>query len=102
MSFITRNFKHCIKSPRTAWATIKAMRAYRKRMIWCEVCLNDAIDVHHCLPIHVRPDLAADPENFISVCKDCHLHIMHLGNYKWYLNNARSVADMIKRNLVTK
>lgn len=43
----------------------------------CRMCLrygrkNTATIVHHIIPLEIRPDLAFDDANVISVCADCH------------------------------
>ena len=51
----------------------------------CQLCFNRAETVHHIIPwsdCH-RPEdehLKFDPENCISLCKDCHFHKAHGGN----------------------
>jgi hypothetical protein len=50
--------------------------------------------VHHIIPVHVRPDLAADPDNLITLgASRCHLVIGHAGNWgKRYVRNVRELC----------
>lgn len=45
-------------------------------------------DVHHVLPRHVRPDLAAEPTNLITLCRkrSCHIRVGHFDHYRKYWN----------------
>lgn len=84
LTFAKRNAGYCVKNPRRAWATVKAMREYAKANPLCAWCGRMKIDVHHIEPISVRPDRAADKSNMISLCRkpQCHLVIGHRGNFK--------------------
>ena len=74
---------------------IRAMNEYRKAHPICEWdnC-NDSIEVHHIIPISVRPDLAADTNNMISLgCKRCHLCVGHAGNTAYYyVSNIKEIC----------
>lgn len=53
---------------------------------------TDGCHVHHVIPLSVRPDLADDPENFITLHKDVHRIIGHGGNWKDFNSNVRETA----------
>lgn len=76
----------------TQWQMTKAKRAYLKTHPVCAVCGNEKyLEVHHCLPVHLFPDLACDSNNFITLCDgptncSCHNHIGHFGNFRTKYN----------------
>jgi hypothetical protein len=96
-----RNPGWVTRNARRAWATAKAMQAYREAHPACEYCGRDSrIQVHHAKPVSVAPDLAASIENMISLCaKRCHITIGHAGNYKNYVEN---VFELCARRRVIK
>src|SRR5438874_1242024 len=51
----------------------------------CQFCLSRIkLQVHHIIPVHVRPDLNSEPINLIVLCEPCHLRFGHLGDFKRY------------------
>jgi 5-methylcytosine-specific restriction endonuclease McrA len=54
----------------------------------CEACGSTSfLQVHHCIPFHLRPELELDPKNLIVLCmgpNECHLLIGHGDNFKKY------------------
>jgi hypothetical protein len=94
--FVTRNFKFCAADPRTAWSTIKALRQYRKDHPYCEWdSKTPTKEVHHIIPIRVRPDLAADPNNLFAFgSRKAHYLIGHCG-MSWfsYVENLKETAS---------
>ena len=100
-NFLTRNPGFCAKNARKAWATRKAMREHRKLHPRCALCemrpkfFGRAIPVHHRIPVHVRPDLAASPSNLVSLCSTHHFWVGHLGNYRdWNTNIDKTIAAL--------
>lgn len=58
-----------------AWQRFRAW--YKAEHPLCEECLKHGRvtateDVHHIVPINVRPDLALDQDNVLAVCRACH------------------------------
>ena len=93
-NFFFRQPKYCMTNPRKAWKTKKAMDEYRKAHPFCEFTGRPNVHVHHIQPIAYRPDLAAEPSNFISLAgKRVHLTVGHAGNYKDYVENVREICD---------
>jgi len=80
---VMRNPSLITKHRRRARAVYRAMRAYRKthrECAWCGRSKN--LDCHHKEPISVRPDLAADPGNYIMLChRWCHVAVGHNAVY---------------------
>jgi len=97
MTFLARQPGFAVKNPRSAWATRKAMNAYRKAVPKCEYCGRSPIHVHHIEPVAWRPDLAHVPQNFISLCaKRCHITIGHSGNWRHWVANVRELCATVK------
>jgi predicted nuclease of restriction endonuclease-like RecB superfamily len=71
------------------------MEAYRKLHPRCEWdgC-SESVHVHHIVPVHVRPDLAAHPDNLITLgASRCHLVVGHAGNWRdRYVRNVRELC----------
>jgi hypothetical protein len=98
MNFFFRQPGYCLKNPRKAWATRKAMQAYRKEHPVCEWSGRPGpVHVHHVQPIQYAPELAADPENFVSLAgKRVHLTVGHAGNYKDYVENVKALCKLVR------
>jgi hypothetical protein len=67
----------------------------------CQVCGGkDKLEVHHIIPVHVDPSLELQPYNLITLCEsglrgvNCHLFFGHLGNYKKWNIEVRSMAKI--------
>jgi 5-methylcytosine-specific restriction endonuclease McrA len=67
----------------------KARRAYAIANPSCAACGGrKMIQVHHCKPFHLHPELELDPKNFITLCEDperlCHHRVGHSWDWKAY------------------
>ncbi len=74
------------------WRKVRA--EYLKIHPACEACgATESLDVHHCLPYHLRPDLELRPDNLICLCEKhgCHFTFGHL--YWWESWNKDVRAD---------
>ncbi len=62
----------------------------------CEACgSRKRLNVHHCKPFHLDPELELDPNNLITLCmdtKECHLKIGHGFYFRDYVKNVREYA----------
>jgi len=75
------------------------MEVFRKRpenqvCAWCG--RTEKLEVHHIQPVSVAPDLAADPDNMIMLCRKpaCHLVIGHNGSFRTrYVANVKSICE---------
>jgi len=96
LDFVVRHPVVAAKDPRTAWATRKAMKAYREDHPVCEWDgRTTPVEVHHVIPIHVRPDLAADPDNFCSLgARRNHFVIGHPGGWKKWTRNLHYLIEV--------
>ena len=70
-----------------AWPKVRA--EFLKNHAACAVCESTQnLEVHHCRPFHLHPELELDPHNFVALCEsdeggvNCHLHFGHLGSFK--------------------
>ena len=94
--FITRNFRYCIARPRTAWSVRKVMIQYRKDHPVCEWDgKTPTREVHHIIPVRVRPDLADDPSNLFAFgSRKAHYLIGHAGrSWFYYVENLKAVSE---------
>jgi len=81
----------------------KARKMHIEKNSYCIACgyqpkKAKGLDVHHIKPRHVRPDLATDQTNLVTLCRkyDCHLRIGHWGNYrqKWNPNVVKRLGQI--------
>jgi 5-methylcytosine-specific restriction endonuclease McrA len=74
------------------------MEAHRLLSPVCASCGKDPVDVHHIIPVAVDAKKAADPDNLISLCPDCHVAYGHAGDrgYHRYVPNVREVLRLRK------
>lgn len=86
VNFLARNPMYAIKNVRSLPAVVRAMNKYRKEHPRCAWCGRPGIEVHHIKPVHLYPELAAEPTNFISLNRKpaCHHVIGHRGSWKEY------------------
>jgi hypothetical protein len=94
LDVLVRHPIYTLTKPRSAWATRKAVKAYRKEHPVCEWDgKTTPVHVHHVVPIAVDPGRAADPENMISLgAKRNHLVVGHAGNWRRYVLNVKKVC----------
>ena len=64
----------------------------------CSCCgSTERLQVHHCVPYHLRPELELEPKNLIVLCmskNECHLLVGHSRKgFKWY--NPYVMADLM-------
>ena len=87
------------------WPKIRAKHLLRESR--CMVCgTSKKLNVHHCLPYHLRPDLELDPSNLITLCEStdggCHLMFGHLGSFTSWNPSVRGDAEMWFRKIVAR
>lgn len=100
-SFAVRNPSHVTKHWRTQYKTRKALLEYRKANPVCEITgLTKSLQVHHLIPVSIRPDLAADPSNLMTLTKNAHLIVGHLGNWKNFNPHARTLGALLSDSVV--
>jgi predicted secreted Zn-dependent protease len=98
--FLFRNLSWSALHPSAAYRARRAMAEYRRTHPRCEITGTDReLQVHHIIPVWVRPDLAADPDNFITLSARCNIHQVfgHDGSFqdRW-VENVRELADEMR------
>ena len=94
--FFFRQPKYCLTNPRTAWATRKRMEIHRKAHPKCALTGRTPVHVHHKKSIWAHPELAADPENFISLHPKIHFGWGHGTNWKQYVENVEELIEQAR------
>lgn len=56
----------------------------------CWGCGRKAATGHHELPFHLYPAYELDPDNVLIVCLPCHFVLCHAGDWRLYVDKARS------------
>lgn len=96
-SFVVRNPSYVTKNARKQWAVRKALLTHRKNHPVCEATgKTTRLQVHHLIPVSVRPDLAGQSSNLITLERDAHLVIGHAGDYKAYVTNVRELCTSMR------
>jgi len=92
-----------IAHPITEYQVTKAKNKHRKKHPVCRQCglkssfFGRKLDVHHKLPVHVNPDMACEPENFVTLCRPHHFKIGHLSNWKdWNVKVMDTISALSK------
>ena len=99
IAFVARNLSYSVQNVRKLASVVSAMNKYRKEHPTCAWCGRPGVDVHHIVPLHVAPERAADPENFISLNRRpaCHHILGHVGNWKTGSNcKVREMCGMLQ------
>ena len=101
-SFVTRNPKHITKHWRKAWSTRKALLTHRKAFPVCAYTGSTKdLQVHHIIPVSVRPDLAGDPDNLITLTRRAHWLIGHGGrSWKHFNREPELSIEMLQSFIV--
>ena len=78
-----------MRSPK--WGTVR--REYLKTHPFCEVCGgDDDLDIHHCVPFHLKPMLELEEINLITLCTPHHLLFGHYMSWKSWNEYVRDDA----------
>ena len=80
----------------------KVRKKHLEKEPFCAACGGEnKLQVHHCEPFHLYPELELDPNNLITLCENKnkdHLKVGHLGNFKNYNPNVKhDAAEMLKK-----
>jgi len=95
---IERIVRACLH-PVTEYRVQVAKRKHRKANPHCAVCgygpkvEGKTVEVHHILPVHAAPELAATDSNLVTLCRLHHLWVGHCGNFKTWNSHVRLTAD---------
>jgi len=98
MRLYLRNAAYAARHPVRTYRVRKACREHVKAHPVCEWCGGTkGVEAHHVIPLWQDDSLAADPANFISLCrpKRCHLLVGHGGSYTHrYVKNVKAVCSL--------
>ncbi len=76
---------------------LKAMRDYKKLHPACEISGSlKAVEPHHVLPVHLFPEKANDPTNFICLTRWLHFWLAHFGSWKSFNINIKAEAEILR------
>jgi hypothetical protein len=82
----------------------KAKNVYREANPTCEVCgaksnitNGNRNPVHHRMPVHVAPELAATQSNLVTLCRRHHFWVGHCGNYRAYNANLNKTIEAVRK-----
>lgn len=63
----------------------------------CAACMTkEDLEVHHRIPVHIRPEKELDSTNLITLCSVHHFWIGHLGSWKSYNRRVREDSNLTK------
>ena len=98
-TFIARNPSFAMRNVRALAAVRRAMKGWVKAHPACAFCGKvGGQEVHHKRPVSRRPDLAADPQNFLTLCggkRGCHFIIGHAGDWKGYVVDPEGLCTLV-------
>lgn len=85
-----------------SWPRIQ--KEFLKNNPHCAVCgckskLLSPLNVHHCRPYHLHPELELDPTNLITLCRAHHLLVGHLMSWSSYNTDVRDDARMLAEKI---
>jgi len=73
------------------WRQVR--RAFIKQNPVCAVCrTKKKLEVHHCAPFHISPELELDFNNLITLCNKHHYTFGHYCNYRSFNENIKDDA----------
>ena len=88
----------------TEYEITKAKTVYRDTHPKCEVCgaksnitNGNQNPVHHRIPVHVSPELAATQSNLVTLCRRHHFWIGHCGNYRAYNERLNETIEAVRK-----
>jgi len=93
-------FREAQKERRSSrWAHVRD--EYLKKNPTCAACGSRTLcQVHHCEPVHIKPELELEPSNFITLCMskraEHHLTLGHGDNWRAWNPKVREHAAALK------
>ena len=68
---------------------------------FCTICGTDkSLQIHHKVPLHLKPDLELDPANLMTLCmsmqRACHFRLGHGGDFKAFNPKIEEAAKFSK------
>lgn len=91
---VMRNPSYVTKNIRSQWSVRKNLLAYRALHDRSEYSGGKRnLEVHHIIPVSMRPDLAGAHSNMVVLTRGEHLHMAHAGSFTVYVPNIRALID---------
>ena len=81
------------------WSHVE--KTYKANNPTCACCgSTKRLQVHHCKPFHLHPELELDMNNLITLCMDldCHLLVGHGDNFKDYNPDVRADSAKVRKS----
>ena len=86
------------------WPNVR--KEHLEKQPLCALCGGkESLEVHHCLPFHLHPDLELDPTNLITLCEskkggvNCHLLFGHLSNFRSFNRTVTSDSKLWNKKI---
>lgn len=88
-----------MQAPRSGqWPAVR--KAHLQREPGCAICNSrEGVEVHHCEPFHLRPELELLESNLISLCRKHHFTFGHLERWDSYNRDVRRDAAVWRKKL---
>jgi hypothetical protein len=79
---------------------LKVMKEYKKLHPACEISGSlKHVEPHHIFPVHLYPEKADDPTNFICLTRWLHFWLAHLGSWFSFNINIKADAEILKKKI---
>jgi 5-methylcytosine-specific restriction endonuclease McrA len=97
--YFRKKLRYAVRSPK--WKSVR--QQHLKENNKCAACgKTKDLEVHHKIPVHIKPELELDPDNLITLCSNsCHLLFGHLMDFKSWnpdvANDTKNMATKISR-----
>lgn len=82
------------------WSRVR--RKYAKKNPRCAITGSKKIQIHHRQPVHLFPEKELDPNNLISLRRDVHLIIGHLGSFYSYNKSIDKDVKVWRKRFITR
>ena len=100
----TARMLNVIKHPIKEISVQTAKRKYLKANHCCaitgikkELLNGHKVQVHHIIPCHVDISKACDPDNLITLTRECHFTAGHCFSWRKYNGSIKSTVGALKR-----
>jgi hypothetical protein len=87
INLFRKEIRYAVRSPK--WRNIRA--EFIKKNPYCSACgKNRDLEVHHILPVHLKPELELEMDNLITLCSNsCHILFGHFMDFKSWNPNVK-------------
>ena len=97
--YFRKKIRYAVRSPK--WKQVR--QQHLKTNNKCAACgKSKDLEVHHKVPVHIKPERELDPDNLITLCSNsCHLLFGHLMDFKSWnpdvINDTKNMSTKISR-----